>query len=255
MTTTQTNTGRFLHIYCDESRQTADRYMVIGGVILTREMEAQFAQTMSLYRSGNNMNAEIKWSKVSNQKQKEYQALVDLFFSLNCAIHFKAIVIDTHEIDHKRFNKNNPELGFYKLMYQFLLHSFGRYLQANDQCIITLDERTTSYYKLSTLCAILNNGLHKKYPNLNQPVRNIQATDSKKSDLIQIADVLMGAIGYQMNDAHIRTDARKSKIFWAEYIARKAGLINLKQETPFGNRNFSIWHFHFYSTLNKTKMP
>ncbi|MDI6768426.1 MAG: hypothetical protein QMD04_01965 [Anaerolineales bacterium] len=24
---------RFLHIYCDESRQTADRYMVLGGLI------------------------------------------------------------------------------------------------------------------------------------------------------------------------------------------------------------------------------
>jgi hypothetical protein len=122
---------------------------------------------------------------------------------------------------------------------------------AGDQCIIHLDQRTTSYYKLSTLCAILNNGLHKKYPALNQPVRNIQATDSKKSDLIQIADVLMGAIGYQMNDAHIRTEAKKSKVALAEYIARKARLINLKQETPYSQKNFSIWHFHFNSTRKK----
>jgi hypothetical protein len=245
---------RFLHIYCDESHQTADRYMVIGGVILTSEMETQFAQAMAMYRADNKMNAEIKWTKVSNQKQREYQALVDLFFSLNRSIHFKAIVIDTREIDHKRFNKNDAELGFYKLMYQFLLNSFGRYLQTNDQCIITLDERTTSYYKLSTLCAVLNNGLHKKYPNLNQPIRNIQATDSKKSDLIQVADVLMGAIGYQMNDAHICTNAKKSKVVLAEYVAHKAGLINLKRETPFASKNFSIWHFHFYSVL-KAKMP
>jgi len=245
------NMGRFLHIYCDESRQTADRYMVIGGVILTREMEEQFVQTMSLYRMGNNMHAELKWSKVSDQKLREYQSLVDLFFSLNRAIHFKSIVVDTHEIDHRRFNKNDKDLGFYKLMYQFLLHSFGRYLQTDDQCIIHLDERTTSYYKLSTLCAILNNGLHKKYPNLKQPVRNIQATDSKKSDLIQVADVLMGAIGYQMNDAHVRTEAKRSKVVLAEYIARKAGLINLKQDTPFGLKHFSIWHFHFRSALKK----
>ena len=31
--------GRFLHIYCDESRWTADRYMVIGGVITLHEDE------------------------------------------------------------------------------------------------------------------------------------------------------------------------------------------------------------------------
>lgn len=35
--------GRFLHIYCDESRQTADRYMVIGGIIVLREDEQRFA--------------------------------------------------------------------------------------------------------------------------------------------------------------------------------------------------------------------
>ena len=237
--------GRFLHIYCDESRQTADRYMVLGGVITTREVEPLFVNTMQLYRQSHKMFAELKWTKVSDQKLAEYQALIDLFFSLNRSIHFKAIVIDTQEIDHRKFNHNDPELGFYKLLYQFLLHSFGAYLNPNDRCLVFLDQRTTSHYKLSTLCAILNNGLHKKFPQLVQPIRNIQAVNSKKSDFIQIADILMGAIGYQMNGAHMRSGAKKSKVILAEYIAQKSGLVNLLQPTPYSQKNFSIWHFHF----------
>jgi len=73
---------RFLHIYCDESRQTADRYMVIGGLILDRTNEPRFAEAMALYRQSQNMLSEIKWTKVSAQKLREYKALIDLFFSI-----------------------------------------------------------------------------------------------------------------------------------------------------------------------------
>jgi hypothetical protein len=243
--------GRFLHIYCDESRQTADRYMVLGGLITLREHEEAFQKAMLLYRQSNQMWAELKWTKVSDQKINEYFALMDLYFSLNRSFHFKAIVIDTQEVDHRRYNKNDSELGFYKLMYQFLLHSFGAYLTPMDQCIIHLDQRTTSKYKLSTLCAILNNGLKKKYGLSNQPIRNIQGLNSKDSDFIQVADILMGAIGYEMNGAHTRTNAKKAKILLAEMIARKAGLVNLQQPTPRSFRHFSIWHFHFRTPAQK----
>lgn len=242
---------RFLHIYCDESRQTADRYMVLGGIIALREDEDAFQKAMQLFRQSNNMRAEFKWTKVSDQKIKEYTALMDLYFSLSRSFHFKAIVVDTQELDHRRYNKNDPELGFYKLMYQFLLYSFGAYLTPFDQCVIHLDQRTTSKYKLSTLCAVLNNGLNKKYGLANKPVRNIQGLDSKNSDFIQVADILMGAIGYEMNAAHTRTHTKQAKVALAEYIAHKAGLLNLQQPTPRNSRHFSIWHFHFRSPAQK----
>lgn len=243
--------SRFINIYCDESRQTADRYMVLGGLITTRENEVAFQQAMHLFRQSNNMWAEFKWTKVSNQKINEYTALMDLYFSLSRSFHFKAIVVDTQELDHKKYNKNDAELGFYKLMYQFLLNSFGAYLTSSDQCVIHLDQRATSKYKLSTLCAILNNGLKKKYGLGNKPVRNVQGLNSKNSDFIQVADILMGAIGYEMNGAHTRTNAKQAKVALAETIARKASLINLQQPTPRSSRYFSIWHFHFRNPVQK----
>jgi hypothetical protein len=243
--------GRFINIYCDESRQTADRYMVLGGLITLRDDEDAFQKAMQLYRQSNNMQAELKWTKVSDQKIKEYTALMDLYFSLSRSFHFKAIIIDTQEVDHKRYNKSDAELGFYKLMYQFLLHSFGAYLIPSDQCIIHLDQRTTSKYKLSTLCAILNNGLKKKYGLENKPVRNVQGLNSKDNDFIQVADILMGAIGYEMNGAHTRTNAKRAKVALAETIAHKAGLVNLQQPTPRSSKHFSIWHFHFRNSVKK----
>ena len=243
--------GRFLHVYCDESRQMAERYMVIGGLIIDREYEAQVAAKMTEFRRANGMNAELKWTKVSDQKLAQYKELVDLFFSVSECLHFKSIVVDTHEIDNRRYNRNDAELGFYKLMYQFLLHSFGSYLRPEDRCVIFLDQRTTSHYKLSTLCAILNNGLHKKHPYLRGPVRNIQAIDSRCCEFVQIADVLMGAIGYCMNEMHLRASAKGAKVALAKHIAQCAGLTNLQQPTPRTQRHFAIWHFHFRNPRTK----
>jgi len=245
--------GRLLYIYCDESRQTADRYMVIGGLIIRRDDELRFIEAMTLCRQRQNMWAELKWTKVSNQKITEYQAFIEAFFSLNHLAHFKAIVVDTREIDNRQYNRNDAELGFYKLMYQFILHSFGTYLRPADRGIIFLHRRTTSHYKLSTLCAILNNGLHKKYPYLNKPIRSIQAVISAEYDSIQIADILMGAIGYEMNGYHQRIGAKEAKVLLAQYIAQKAGLSSLQEPTPRGAQEFSIWHFHFRNYLRKNE--
>ena len=191
------------------------------------------------------MHAELKWTKVSNQKLVQYQALVELYFKFSAVARFRAIVVDTREFDHRRYNKGDTELGFYKLMYQFLLHSFGRELRQDDRCIVYVDERTTSRYKLSTLASVLNNGMRKKYGFTHEPVRNIQPLDSKREDFIQIADILMGAIGYHMNGGHLQPGARQAKIALAECIAHEAGLGNLAVPTPRWVQNFSIWHFHF----------
>jgi len=108
------------HIYCDENRQTQDRYMVIGGIIVPFDNVALFNDAMKLYRETNNMMAELKWTKASHQKLSEYKALIGLFFAYIKGMHFKSIVVDTHQIDNKKYNKGDKELGFYKFMYQFL---------------------------------------------------------------------------------------------------------------------------------------
>lgn len=232
------------HIYCDESRQTQDRYMVFGGIITTAENVEFFDKTMHLYREGQNMKAEIKWGKVSDKKLNEYKALIDLFFSLNKALHFKSIVFDTHLVDYQRYSGGDKELGFYKFWYQFLLHSFGPYAAKDDRYLVFLDYRQ-SKYKLSELKTILNNGIRKRYgSSIREDIfRDIQPLDSKESNILQLVDVLMGAIGYQWNGCHMRTNARKAKILLSEYIAKKANLISLAQQTPFRKRNFSIWQF------------
>jgi len=120
--------GPLLHVYCDESRQTQDRFMVFGGIIVPDQNIEPFDQAMSLWRRSHRMSAELKWTKVSNQKRAEYRALVDLFFSVAGAgsLSFRSVVFDTADIDYHEYHRGDKELGFYKFFYQFLLHDFGR---------------------------------------------------------------------------------------------------------------------------------
>lgn len=221
--------------------------MVFGGIIIPAANVEKFQQAMDLWRDSHNMHAEVKWTKVSNQKLAEYRALIDLFFSVagNGVLAFKSVVFDSGEIDYKSYHQGDKELGFYKFFYQFLLHCFGLYAETDEHRLLVFFDQRTTKYKLSELHAILNRGIRKKYGRKADVVRHIEAVRSHEHDLIQLADVLMGAVGYHYNDCHIRPGARRAKIELADYIARKANLTSLKQKTPWGMRHFSIWPFRF----------
>ncbi len=233
------------HIYCDESRQSKDRYMVLGGIIIPQKNIDEFNATMHNFRIDQNMHAELKWTKVSNQKINEYKRFVDYFFALNNTdrLHFHCIIIDNHKVDHKRFSKGNKELGFYKFYYQLLLHSFGKkYYRHDDRFIVNLDYRNTTY-SLDTLKTVLNRGMKKKFSIVTLLFVAVEPRNSKESEIIQINDIILGAIGFQKNGYHLLAHAKKAKKELALYIAEQAGLDGLCKDSPWGKNRFTIWNF------------
>jgi hypothetical protein len=235
------------HIYCDESRQTKDRYMVLGGLIIEQTELAEFKNTMQRYRRVENMHAELKWNRVSNQKLAQYEKFMEYFFALNNTdiVHFHSIILDNHQINHKKFNRGDKELGFYKFYYQLLLNCFGKWYcnkRTDVKFIVHLDQRTTKY-KLDNLKRILNYGMNKQFGNSSAPFVSVEPRDSKKADLIQLNDILIGAIGFQKNGYELRASSRYAKKYLANYIAQQVGLRDLKSNTPFSQARFKIWNF------------
>jgi len=221
--------------------------MVLGGIIIPQENVKNFNQTMHNFRVEQKMFAELKWTKVTDQKLIAYKRFVEYFFALNNTdkVHFHSIILDNHKINYKKFSKGDKELGFYKFYYQLLLHSFGKkYCREgeNDRFIVHLDYRTTSY-SLNVLKIVLNRGMRKKYNITTEPFVSIEPRESKKTELLQIVDILIGAIGFQKNGYDLLSDTRKSKKELARFIAKEAGLKDLRQNSPWGNNRFTIWNF------------
>lgn len=197
----------------------------------------------------------MKWTKVPNKIHDKYFGfyilLIDLFFeySRQERMFFKTIIADSsYDFKHPLYHSGDPEAGFYKLYYQLLLNSLRR----NERYHIRIADRTVSNKRfplsqterLDELMQCLNNGFTKKtqYAFLDDVVLSIEPRPAKDRLLIQLADILMGAVGFHWEGLHKRAEAKKSKVYLANHIAQKLGYRNLIFTTYASDRYFNIFH-------------
>jgi hypothetical protein len=107
-----------------------------------------------------------------------------------------------------------------------------------------LHQRATNY-KLSDLLKILNNGLRKQYGCPNNLVKAVESADLRNSQMLQLTDVLIGAIGYELNGYNLLKGASRGKVQLVDYIKHRTGLHTFFESTPYSRQKFSIWNFKF----------
>jgi len=76
-------------------------------------------------------------------------------------------------------------------------------------------------------------------------VSELRYCDSKKSNAMQLADVLMGALAWEYNELGSRPDASKPKRDLAAYLAKRLRIKSLKDHTEWRNPLFEKWIFKF----------
>jgi len=186
-------------VYCDESRQElfhspvpGGHYVLIGGIWIKAEDRQGHKEAIGSLRSQHRLYGEFKWNRVSASRLGFYKDLVGLFFLRE--IRFRTVVLRAHELDAVRFHQADNELMFYKFYYQLLHHwilDFNRYR-------VFVDTKTNRLHdRLKTLEGCLSNA------NISSIV-DVQALPSHEVDLIQFADVFIGAVSYKF---HKRTSS------------------------------------------------
>jgi hypothetical protein len=251
------------HVYCDESNTDSHkRYMVYGGILVSLDNLPKVERELANWRVENKIRTELAWTKVSGGKYAEYKSLVDLFFSLSSIrriVHFKAIVLDTVGPQYLAFSRGDKELGFYKFYYHFLLRYFGEYpIRHRCQMEVFIDERALpkgSDDPYEVLKIVLNHGIRKKFSETREVVARVEPLASMRSDLIQLGDVLMGAIGYQCLGMDRLSDAKKAKVDLAKHIAKRGALLNLTQETPYNKEYFKVERWYWGPRPPRRRKP
>jgi hypothetical protein len=173
-------------------------------------------------------------------------------------IHFKAIILDTRDPKYNTFSQGDRELGFYKFYYHFLLKYFAKFpVRHRCHLEVIIDERQVKGDPYIVLKTILNHGIRKHYKHApsNDVVTRVEPIASHKSDLLQLADVLMGAIGFHCQDFHLRPDARQVKVDLAHHIARKAPLRDLKHETAYLKEHFKVERWYWGPRPSRRRRP
>lgn len=231
------------NLYCDESCQNNHHYMAIGSIKCDTEKAEELSAAISEIKKKHGSVGELKWEKVSPHTLEKYIEIIEWFFQENekNTIHFHSIVINCHELNHFAFNEGDSEIGFSKFIYQLLL-KHCRIYSSETNYHTYLDSRTTKHSP-GELMDILNNGSFKNYKI--RPFKRVEFRDSEKFELIQVCDLITGAIAYRKNEKDKRTPVSKrqaAKTALTELICRRARHANLCNDTPPWRSAFTIWN-------------
>lgn len=235
-----------LHVYADESCTGGQQYLALGGIALDEKRAAEILTKLTAVRNAYATYGEVKWQKVSKSKLAFYKAYVDVFFDASAVdeVHFHALYVDTHTFNHHKYNGGEAEIGFNKLIFQLLLHKFGRKYGASKRIKVFLDHRTTKHDP-EEMRPMLNREL-AKWGVHNDPFRQIRFRDSKICDLIQLNDLLVGIVGFKRNRRDKAPGCALHKIDLAEHILRRAHENEKphRLNSPHAKR-FAVWPFKF----------
>lgn len=221
-------------VYCDESRPDAlcskvyqGSSLVIGSLWLARDDRESIKESIHTLRDRHKVGGEFKWAKVSPSRAAFYENLVELFFSEGNRLRFRCIVVDRKKVDLLNFHGNDQELGFYKFYYQLLLHWIK---DSNNYRVFCDYKLNRDMSRLQVLQRCL------KYANLTAQIEEVQAVKSEESVLIQLTDVLTGAVAARMNRAPAAGSAKAAVVSSIESRLNRA-----IGATALGEQKFNVF--------------
>jgi hypothetical protein len=221
-------------IFCDESNHLYNDksdLMVIGGIVAPSEQVEYINKYIKYLKHKHNANCELKWTKLNNNKKEFYKELLEFFFS-KIDMRFNAqLITNKSKLNHEKYNENEPDSFYYK-MYYFALLPF---LKQNDNYNIFMDYKDSKGgQRTKKLREIIQN---KFYGNIDFDFTIIH---SHESQIMQLSDILIGAIGYK-NRKDIET-VSEIKQFIIHQIEELSGY-TLNNPTPEWEEKFRIFPF------------
>lgn len=222
------------HVYCDESCHLENdqaKAMVLGAVWCPASHRQMLARELKALKKqyGLAPGFEVKWVKVSPAKLDFYLALIDWFFQQDL-LHFRGLVVpDKASLQHDRFGQNHDQF-YYKMWY----HLLNRMISPEDRYRIFLDIKDTQGQdKVAKLHQVLCNANYDFDRNV---IASIELVHSHDVLLLQIADLLIGALGY----LHRGLSESPAKIAVIERIRQGSGM-NLLQSSLVRAEKFNLF--------------
>jgi len=222
------------NIYCDESCHLPNddsKIMVLGSIWCPNEKRKEVFSRLREIKTSHGLSDkfEIKWNKVSPAKTAFYLNIINYFFD-DDDLHFRALVVpNKNELDHKSFNQDHDT--FYYKMYFDLLKvilnpsfSYNIYLDIKD---------TRSQNKVDKLQDVLRNN---QYDFEKRIIRKIQQVSSHEVEILQLTDLLTGAVSY----LHRGLSGNSAKVKLIDKIKTRSGY-TLMQSTLVKEDKFNLF--------------
>jgi hypothetical protein len=227
---------KIYNIYCDESCHLLhddSNVMVLGAIWCPIDKCKEIFKRIREIKIEYNFNPkfEIKWNKVSKGGIDFYLDIINYFFD-NDDLHFRVLIVpDKKTLNHGAFNQDHDT--FYYKMYFDMLKTI-----LSPQCAyyIYIDIKDTrSNEKVMKLTEVLRNN---HYDYHKQIIKRVQQVQSSEVEILQLTDLLIGAIGY----LHRGLNKNDGKLKIINKIQQRSGY-SLRRSTLYkeDKTNIFIW--------------
>jgi len=191
-------------IFCDESNHLlSDKsdLMVNGAICAPANKVESYNRFIKYLRHKYDYHYELKWTKLFSHNLAFYKELIDFFVESD--MQFKATLV-LHKSRHRHLQYGYDHEKFYYIAFYYTLRDF---IDSNafSHYKVYLDYKDTkSSEKIKTLKEVLE---HK---GLSTNSVDIYVINSKESQIMQLCDLFIGAIGYR-NRTDIKKDSKIKK--------------------------------------------
>ncbi len=226
-----------INVYCDETchlQNRNDKAMVLGAVYCDASDVKLISEQIRSIKKKHGLPRlfENKWTKISPAKSDYYLDLIEYFFN-ESPLKFRAVLIpDKDELDHDAHNQTHDD-WYYKMYYVML-----KWLVQTPKCYhFYIDIKDTrGAERVRKLHKVLASHF---YDFDRECIRRVQQINSHESELMQIADLLIGAIGYSNRFPNV--NSTKNDI--ANAVRQNLPNHSLSQNTSFTYTKFNLFRW------------
>ena len=226
------------NIYIDESCHLQNDYspsvMAIGyirsdsGDILKIKNDIKSIKHRHLFQY------EVKWNKVSLSRLPFYKELIDYFFVNKLT--FRCVLIKYKErLDHDSYNQGDHNNFYYKIVYQLLHNPYTTPNNDNNYRVYFDLKDTRGREKIKKLREVFDSECKGSSPFIH--FQNIR---SHESELIQMADLFIGAVTYKARGMCSEVDSNPGKAALVSYLEERSGY-TLDESTEPWETKFNIF--------------
>ena len=230
----------------DESGQSTDRYMCVGGIVILEERLDEVRAGIARIKAAAGINSEVKWTNLRAHTLRHYKLMVEYFFTLirTKQIHFHAVIVDFHQFNHKA--NGGRENSVSRMLFQLSLHT-GCFRYGHRADLHLFPDSGDHANILRKHRYHLNNASRKAMPegrgSAERPVVLIRPTDSASELMLQLNDLILGAISYRRNERWTRPGASRHKRLLSRAVAEYLDATTFHYNPKLFGRRFTIWNF------------
>lgn len=200
-------------IYCDESDVKGKFFSnFYGGALIEAKNQQSIEAELQAFKDANNIfQGELKWEKITPHYRDKYVAFVELVFDIISRGDIKLRIMFTQNMYVPQLATYQLGNEYFLLYYQFIKHSFGlRYSSeegdtASAQVLLdNVPKNHKEFDEFKEYLSTLSSFPVWKRAGFTIDKHNIAGVDSKKHNIMQAVDVILGGVNSKLNEKHTK---------------------------------------------------